>query len=90
MVTKFGQFKKLKCREGSQLFKLSQLYYHFLSRFENENHFFYIPSNSPPIAVQNSLTNKFFPKKITILYTFRKKSAKLKRRVSEKLVTFFC
>ena len=37
MVTKFEQLKKLKCRERSQLCKLSKLCYHFLSRFENEN-----------------------------------------------------
>ena len=33
MVTKFGQFKKLKCREESQLC------YQFLSSFENLNDF---------------------------------------------------
>ena len=40
MLTKFGQFKKLKCREGSQLCKLSQLCYHYLLSFENINIFF--------------------------------------------------
>ena len=40
MVTKFGQLKKLKCREGSQICKLSQLCCQFLLRFENENIFF--------------------------------------------------
>ena len=51
MVTKLGQFKMVKCRERSQLCKLSQLCYHFLSSFENENYFFfYNPSNPPPIA----------------------------------------
>ena len=70
MVTKSRQFKKLKCREGSQLCKLSQLCYHFLSRFENENIFFDIPSNLPPIAVRNSLTNQFYQKKLTFLYIF--------------------
>ena len=39
MVTKFGQFKKRKCREGSQLSKLPRLCYHFLSSFENKNNF---------------------------------------------------
>ena len=58
MVTKFGQFKKLKCREGSQLCKLSQLCYHFLSNFENENNIFI----SPAIVVRNSLTNQFYQK----------------------------
>ena len=37
MITKLGQFKKLKCREGSWRWKLSQHYYHFLEGFENEN-----------------------------------------------------
>ena len=54
---------KLKIREGSfQLFKLSKLCYHCLSSFENGNNFFDIPSNLPPIAVRNSLTNQFFRK----------------------------
>ena len=32
-----------------------------------------IPINPPPIAVRNSLTNQFFPKKLTILYIFNNK-----------------
>ena len=44
----------------SQLCKLSQLCYHLLSHFDNKNIFFDIPSYPPSIAVQNSLTNKFF------------------------------
>ena len=48
MITKFGQFIKLKCREGSQLCKLSKLCYHFfLSSFENENNFFLISRAIP-------------------------------------------
>ena len=35
--------------------------------------FFDIPSYPPPIAVQNSLTNQFFQKKLTILYIFKTK-----------------
>ena len=35
--------------------------------------FFDIPSNPPPIAVRNSLTNLLFPKKFTFLYIFKKK-----------------
>ena len=46
----------------SPLCKLSPLCYHFLSHFENENIFFYIPCYPPPIAVRNSLTNQFFQK----------------------------
>ena len=52
--------KKLKCREGSQLCKLSQLCYYFLSSFEKEKKKIDIPSNPPPIAVWNSLTNQFW------------------------------
>ena len=48
----------------SQLCKLSQLCYHFLSRFENENIFFDIPRYPPPIAVPNSLPNQFFQKNL--------------------------
>ena len=40
-----------------QIFKLSKLCYHFLSSFENRHIFFDIPSNPPPIAVRNSLTD---------------------------------
>ena len=35
--------------------------------------FFDIPINPPPIVVQNSLTNKFFQKKIRFLYIFNNK-----------------
>ena len=80
MVTNFGQFEKLKCREGSRLCKLSQLCYHFLSLFKNENKFFYIPRHPPPIAVRNSLTNQIFQKKLWFCIFSFKKSAKLKRR----------
>ena len=80
----FQQQQKMqnwKWREGSfQLFKLSKLCYHFLSSFENGNIFFDISSNPLPIAVQNLLTNNFFQKKMTILFIFNKKNAKLKRR----------
>ena len=43
MVTKFGQFQKLECREVYHLCKLSQLCYHFLSSFGNKNNFFWYP-----------------------------------------------
>ena len=42
MVTKLGQFTKLGPFSTFQLFKLSKLCYHFLSRFENENNCFCI------------------------------------------------
>ena len=87
MVTKFGKFKKLKWREGSQLCKLSQLCKHFLKM---KIIFFDILSHSPPIAVRNSLTNQFFHKKLPILYIFNKKrSAKLKRKEGYRKNFFF-
>ena len=61
-------------------FKLSKLCYHFLSSFENENDFYYIPSYPPPIANRNSLTNQFCQKKIKFLYIFKKKQKKTKCR----------
>ena len=67
---------KLKRREGSfQLCKLSKLCYHFLSSFENGNYFFDIPSNPPPIAVRNSLTNRFFQKNLRFcIFSTKKKN----------------
>ena len=51
IVTKFGQFKKMKCRDGFQLCKLYPLCFHFLSSFEKENIFLKIslaiPRTSP-------------------------------------------
>ena len=83
MLTKLGQFKKLKYREWPQLCKLSQLCYNFLSSFENEEEKNYIHSNPPPIAVRNSLTNQFDQKKITFLYIFNnnKKVTRLYRDI---------
>ena len=71
MVTKLGQFTKLWPFSTFQLFKLSKLSYHFLSRFENENTFF-SPSYPLPIAVQNSLTNQFYTK-IEVSIDWKKK-----------------
>ena len=62
MITKFGQFKKLKCREGSKLGKVSQLCYNFLSSFKNIIGFFDILSYPPPFAVRISLSNQFYQK----------------------------
>ena len=42
-VTKLGQFTQLGSFSTFQLFKLSKLCYHFLSRFENGNNFFLYP-----------------------------------------------
>ena len=93
MVTKLGRFTKLGPFSAFQLLKLSQLCYHFLSSFENKNIFsLHIPNYPVPIAVQNSLTNKFYQKKFTFLYIFNnnKKSAKLKcREGSRKNLSLF-
>ena len=63
MVSKVGQFKKLTCREGSRLCKLSQLWYHFLLNFGKKNILvLHIPSYTLPFAVRNSLTNQFYQK----------------------------
>ena len=62
----------------SQLCKLSQLCYHFLLRFENENYFFLYPQLSPAHRGPEFIDQSIFPKKLTILYIFNKK--KLKRR----------
>ena len=62
IVTQFGQFKKLKCREGSQFCKLSQLCYHFCRVLKMKIIFLNIPSYPTPIAVRNSLTNQFYQK----------------------------
>ena len=72
MVTKFGQYKKLKCRVGYQLCKWSQFCFHFLLSFEND-FFFNIPSNPPPIAVRNSLTNQFYQKNLCFCIFSKKK-----------------
>ena len=77
MITKFGQFKKL--REWSQLCKLSQLSYHFLSTFENKIIYLDIPSYPPPIAIRNSLTNQFYQKKLRFCIFKRKRRKKVTR-----------
>ena len=66
-----------------QLCKLSQLCYHFLLHFENENSFFDEPSNPPPIAIWKSLTNQFFQEnwRFCILKKKKKKKTEEKRRV---------
>ena len=56
-----------------QLFKLFKLCYHFCQVLKMEIIFFYIPSNPPPIAVRNSLTNQFFQKKIDDSVYLKKK-----------------
>ena len=75
MVTKFGQFKKLKCPNFVNRPNFVTIFCHVLKM---KIIFFDIPSNSPPIAVRNSLTNHFFQKKLTILYIFKKNKKKLR------------
>ena len=69
MVTKLGQFKKLGSFSTFQLFKMSKPCHNFLLSFENELFFVVnIPSNPPPIAVRNSLTNQFYQKIYVSVY----------------------
>ena len=72
IVTKLRQFKKLKCREGSKLFKIVPTLLLFFVEFENENIFPNIPSYPLPFAVQKSLTNQFY-QKIGISQYFQQK-----------------
>ena len=78
MVTKFGQFEKLKC----PYFVNSPNFVTIFCRgLKMKIIFFDIPSKPPPIAVWNSLTNKFFQKKIdNSVYFQTKNNAILKRR----------
>ena len=80
METKLGQFKKLKCKEESRLWKLSQLYYHSLKSFENENNFFHTPNYPLPFAVRNSMTNQFYQKKLGFRI-LKKKNASFHRDI---------
>ena len=59
-----GQCKKLKCRAGLQLHKLSQLCQHFcrVSKIYIYTFFLNIPRNHPPFGVWNSLTNQCYQK----------------------------
>ena len=65
MLTKFGQFKKLKCPNFVTI---------FCRVLKMKIFFFDIPSYPPPIAVWNSLTNQFFQKKMMFLYIFNNKT----------------
>ena len=67
--------------EMSQLCKLSQFCYNFLSRFENENISFWYPLLFPTHSSLEIIDQSIFPEKLMILYIFKKrKNAKLKRR----------
>ena len=80
MVTKFGQFKKLKCPNfvncpnfvtiSCRVMKMKII-------------FFDIPSYPPPIAVQHSLTNQFFKTIDDSVYfqQLKKNKTEEKRRV---------
>ena len=70
MVTKFGQFKKLKCPNFINCPNFVTL---FCCVLKMKIIFIDVPSYPPPIAVWNSLTNQFFQKELTILYFFKKK-----------------
>ena len=76
MVTKFGQFRKLKCREGSQLCKLSQLCYHFCLVLKIKSFFWIFLAIS---RLSLSINQSILPKKLMFLYIFNnKKSDKFK------------
>ena len=70
MVTKFGQFKKLKCPNFVNCPKFVTIFCRVLKM---KIFLFDIPSYPPPIAVRNSLTNQFFQNKLPFLYIFKKK-----------------
>ena len=59
METKFGQFKKLKCPNFVNCPNFVTIFCRVLKM---KIIFLDIPSNPPPIAVRNSLTNQFFQK----------------------------
>ena len=69
MVTKFGQFKKLKCPN----FVNCPNFVTILCCILKMIFFFDIPSYPPPIAVQNTLTNQFFQKIEDSVYFQQKK-----------------
>ena len=87
MLTKFGQFKKLKCREGSQLC------HHFCVAFLKWKYLFLISLRIPhPSRSGIHWPINFSKKKIdNSVYFQQQKKCKTeeKRRVPEKLVTFF-
>ena len=60
----------MKCREESQLCKLSKLCFHFLSSFENEYIFFISLAIPRPLPTRIHRPIKF-TKKITFLYIFK-------------------
>ena len=76
MVTKLGQFTKL----GHFSFLNCQNFVTiFCQVLKIEIIFYDIPSNPPPIADRNSLTNQFFQKNLQFCI-FSKKEEKLQRR----------
>ena len=63
-IYKVGTFQLLNCPNLVSI---------FCQVLKMETIFLDIPSNPPPIAVRNSLTNLFFPKRFTFLYIFNNK-----------------
>ena len=59
IITKLGQFKKLKCPNFVNCPNFVTI---FCCVLKMKFIFFYIPSYPPPIAVRNSVTNQFFQK----------------------------
>ena len=72
MVTKLGQFKKLKCRGGSPLCKLSQLCYQFLKHSQL----------SPALPRPRFIDESILPKKLRFQDIFQKKVTSLNKDIN--------
>ena len=70
MVTKLGQFTKLG---HFSFLNCPNIVTIFCPVLKTQIIVLDIPSNPPPIVVQNSLANQFFQKKMMILYIFNNK-----------------
>ena len=87
MLTKFGQFKKLKCREGSQLCKLSQLCHRFCRVLKMK--IFFLISLAIPRPLRSGIHWPInFTKKIMFLYIFNKQKSEKKFRDPSLLFCF--
>ena len=75
MVTKFGKLKKLKCPNFVNCPNFVTIFCRILKM---KIIFFDIPSNPPPIAVRNSLTNQFYQRYWRFCIFSTKKSDKFK------------
>ena len=81
MVTRLGQFKKLKCKEGSWLCKLSQLCYHFFRVLKMKIIFKKYPLLSPVLRHTEFLDQSVIPKKLRLHDIFSNKISILNRDI---------